>query len=171
MRIIPACGSQRPDDLTHTPVSGGAMTRILVLSFAFALLLPPFGTAQSSDVTTVLQGRYSGWMNAFRRGDGAAMDRMETTGLMLIFEDGTIWSKEKSRAEELKGRGPIPFTHTLEQVRARVEGDVAILTGIQNDVNTKDGSRTRAPFTTVWKKEGGDWKIWSAHWSQVPEKK
>lgn len=147
------------------------MTRILVLSFAFTLLLPRLGTAQSSDVTTVLEGRYSGWMNAFRRGDGAAMDRMETTGLMLIFEDGTIWSKEKPRVQELKGRGPIPYTHTLEQVRARVQGDVAILTGIQNDVNTKDGSTTRAPFTTVWKNEGGDWKIWSAHWSQVPDKK
>jgi ketosteroid isomerase-like protein len=141
-----------------------------VLALGSLCLASP-ASAQNPDPTKTLQQRYSDWMNAFRRGDGAAMDKMEADGLMLIFQDGTVWSKQKSRAEELKGRGPIPFTHTLEQVRARVHGDVAILTGIQNDVNTKDGSKGQSPFTTVWKREGGDWKVWSAHWSEVSEKK
>jgi ketosteroid isomerase-like protein len=128
-------------------------------------------SAQPGDLAKTLEQRYSDWMNAFRKGDGAAMDKMEADGLMLIFEDGSVWSKEKPRAEELKGRGPIPFTHTVEQVRVRVQGDVAIVTGVQHDVNTKTGGRARSPFTTVWKREGGDWKVWSAHWSQEHEKK
>jgi ketosteroid isomerase-like protein len=126
--------------------------------------------AQTPDPAEILQQRYSEWMNAFHRGDGAAMDQIEADELMLIFQDGTVWSKQKPRVEGLKGRGPIPYTHTLEQARARVHGDVAVLTGIQNDVNTEDDSKRRASFTSVWKRERGQWRVWSAHWSEVPEK-
>jgi ketosteroid isomerase-like protein len=149
------------------------MLRILVSTLAVGALLFVWQpvSAQTPDPATRLQQRYSDWMNAFRRGDGATMDKMEADGLILIFPNGTVWSKEQSRVEGLKGRGPLPYTHTLEQVSARVQGDVAVLTGIQNDVNTKDGSKTQGAFTSVWKREGGDWKVWSAHWSEVPEKK
>jgi hypothetical protein len=33
----------------------------------------------------------------------------------------------------MKGMKPSRVSHTLEQVRARVQGDVAVLTGIQDD--------------------------------------
>ena len=59
----------------------------------------------------------------------------------------------------------------LEQVRARVDGNVAVLTGIQVDTNTKDNSKGRSSFTSVWKREAGEWKIWSAHWSLIPDKR
>jgi ketosteroid isomerase-like protein len=61
--------------------------------------------------------------------------------------------------------------HTLEQIASRAQGDVAVLTGIQNDTDPKSGTRTRSAFTNVWQREGGQWKIWSAHWSEVPSKK
>ncbi len=149
------------------------MRRIVTSTLALGALLfivPP-AFAQTLDPTTTLQQRYSDWMTAFRRGDGATMDKIEADGLVLIFQDGTVWSKQKPRVQELQGRGPLPYTHTLEQVHARVHGDVAVLTGIQNDLNTKDGSKSQGPFTSVWKREGGDWKVWSAHWSERPGKK
>jgi ketosteroid isomerase-like protein len=141
-----------------------------VLALSLPFVLHP-ALAQTTDPTKILEQRYSDWMSAFRRGDGAAMDKMEADGLTLIFPEGTIWTKQQPRAEEMKGRGPIPYTHTLEQVRARVHGEVAVLTGFQNDVNAKDGSKSRSSFTTVWKREGGEWKVWSAHWSVTSEKK
>jgi ketosteroid isomerase-like protein len=149
------------------------MRRIVVAALVLAAV--PFVSqrmsAQSADPGTLLPQRYSDWMTAFRKGDGASMDKMEADGLMLIFQEGDIWSKQKPRVEELKGRGPIPYTHVLEQVRARVDGNVAVLTGIQVDTNTKDNSKGRSSFTSVWKREGGEWKIWSAHWSLIPDKK
>ncbi|MGE3843795.1 MAG: nuclear transport factor 2 family protein, partial [Vicinamibacterales bacterium] len=136
-------------------------------------VVPPSAriAAQAGEITKTLQQRYSDWMNAFRRGDGATMDKMEADGLVLVFQDGEIWSKERSRVEELKGRGPLPVTHTLEEVRVRTNGDVAIVTGVQNDVSTKDGGKSRTAFTSVWKREAGDWKVWSAHWSDATQKK
>jgi len=86
---------------------------------------------------------------------------------MLLFPDGTIWTKERPRVEELKGQPPMAMLHTLEKVVARVAGDVAILTGIQNDADTKTGAKTRVAFTSVWKRESGEWKVWSAHWTSV----
>jgi ketosteroid isomerase-like protein len=126
--------------------------------------------AQQTDLTKVLQQRYSDWMNAFRRADGATMDKLEADGLMLVMGHGEIWSKQKPRVEELKGVKPVNVTHTLDQVRSRVHGEVAILTGIHNDVET-DGSKTQSLFTTVWKREGGEWKVWSAQWTDLPKKK
>jgi ketosteroid isomerase-like protein len=139
---------------------------------ALTLIIPPAtSAAQSAEVTQTLRQRYSDWMNAFRKRDGATMDRMEAQALTLIFPDGTIWTKAKSRVEELKGQPPLAMPHTLEQVASRVQGDVAVLTGVQNDTDTKTAARTQAAFTSVWKRERGEWKIWSAHWSEVPSKK
>ena len=59
------------------------------------------------------------------------MDKMEATGLTLVVEDGTLWTKDKPRVESLKGLEPVAPQHTLEQVRVRVQGDVAVLTGVQ----------------------------------------
>ena len=45
-----------------------------------------------------------------------------------------------------------------------------MLTGIHDDVEA-DGSKSKSLFTTVWKREGGEWKIWSAGWTDLPLKK
>jgi ketosteroid isomerase-like protein len=145
---------------------------LLFIVVALTLITPPAtAAAQSAEVTKTLQQRYSDWMNAFRKRDGATMDRMEAQGLTLIFPDGRIWTKAKSRVDELSGQPPLVMPHTLEQVVSRVHGDVAVLTAVQNDTDTKTGARTQAAFTSVWKREGGEWKIWSGHWSEVPLKK
>jgi ketosteroid isomerase-like protein len=148
------------------------MKRLLAIFAALAALsampiaqTPPLTSSQGAALTDELANRYSDWMNAFRRRDGATMDRMEADGLMLVFHEGTIWSKQRSRVEDFKGHDPAPYTHTLEHVYARVDGDIAILTGVQNDVNTKDGKKTRTAFTSVWRHERGDWRVWSGHWS------
>ena len=135
------------------------------------ITLPETATAQSAEVTEALQQRYSDWMNAFRIRDGATMDKMEAQGLTLIFPDGRIWTKAKSRVDDLKGQPPLAIPHTLEKVASRVQGDVAVLTGVQNDTNTKTGAKSQQAFTTVWKRESGDWRVWSGHWSEVPSKK
>jgi ketosteroid isomerase-like protein len=126
-------------------------------------------TAQPSSETTTVSQRYSAWMNAFHARDGATMDRKEAPSLMLIF-DGEIWTKDRPRVEALKGRAPLATSFTLEQVVTRVAGNVAILTGIENDTDTNTGAtKMRAAFTSVWKREGGEWKVWSAHWSEIPK--
>ena len=147
--------------------------RLLTSTLALCTWLFASGpaSAQTADPTAALQQRYSDWMQAYWRSDGATMDKMETDDLTLIFQDGTVWSKQAHRVESLEGREPLPYTHTLEQVRARILGDVAVLTGVQNHVNPKDGIKARIAFTSVWQRNGGEWKVWSAHWSDVPEKK
>jgi ketosteroid isomerase-like protein len=141
-----------------------------MLTVAILLLTGAPVSSKKPDLTKVLQQRYSDWMNAFRRADGAAMDKLEADGLMLVMGTGMIWTKEKPRVEELKGVKPARVTHTLDQVRARDQGDVAVLTGIHNEVEA-DGTKSQSLFTTVWKRENGDWKVWSAHWTDVPPKK
>jgi hypothetical protein len=86
----------------------------------------------------------------------ASARRDETTGL-----SGT--RKTNRSLPILEAGGRLQFT-----IQAAGNGGSS---GIQNDVDPTDGSKSESLFTTVWKREGGDWRVWSAHWTDMPQKK
>lgn len=146
----------------------------LSLVMALVVSTPMFVVAQSAsqpaDVAKALEQCYAQWMTAFRQFDGATMDRMEAPDLTVL-QQGRIWTKPTSRVEQfkaLKDAKPEPETFTIESPLARIQGAIAVFTGVQVYTVPKIGRAERVLFTTVWKREGADWKVWSAHWSNEP---
>jgi len=140
----------------------------LLMAFLATTFMVHAAAQTPSDVLATLVNRYSEWMNAYYRGDGAAMDAVETRDLMLIQPDGELWSKEKPRIEMIKPRQPLRTLIKVSDAKVRVMGDAAILTG--TDVSERpNGSRLTVRFTTVWHRENAVWKVWSAHWTSVDQ--
>jgi len=132
---------------------------------AAVIILSTTGYAQpASELVTTLSQRYTEWMDAFLRGDGKTMDTFETNDFALVQGNGTTFEKVKPRAETNKPRDTVRST-TVSDAKVRVIGDVAVLTGL----DTKTSPAAQQRFTTVWRREAGSWKVWSAHWTQAPK--
>jgi len=136
----------------------------------FILLCPTILMAQGADATlrSDLEALHAKWFKAFDGGDGATMDQMEMDKLMLVMPTGFIWTKTTARGSEQPKRD----SHTerrLNEVSVRRFGDTAILTGILTTKSQKENSRDAT--TVVFVRSSGKWKIASAQWSPVEDKK
>lgn len=135
---------------------------------AIIILTATAAHAQSlNELTTTLSRRYTEWMDAFVRGDGKAMDTFETIDLVLVQANGTTFEKVQPRAETNKPRTGTRTT-IVSDAKVRVAGDTAILTGLDSR-RAPDGLSAEQRFTTVWRREAGVWKVWSAHWTRAPK--
>ena len=142
---------------------------ILVLA-ALLCLTPILARVQGTDATLrlELESLHAKWMKAFYSGDSATMDEMETSNLVLIMPMGVIWQKNGSR--DLRQARFDPQTQaTLSDVSVRRFGDTAILTGILHAKSAKETFQNGT--TVVFVKSEGKWKIASAQWTPVEEKK
>jgi hypothetical protein len=102
--------------------------RKLALCVAMALVATaPFTTAQDANLRAQLEALHNQWFEAFDNGDGAAMDNLETTNLVLVFQNGEIWKKPGSRVGKVKPTGV--KSRSLSDVEVRQFGDTAALTG------------------------------------------
>ena len=89
----------------------------------------------SNNLQRELERLHNQWFNAFDKGDGATMDKLEIPNLILVNVDGKggIWRKHGPRAGKQK---PTGTSSTLSNAQVRQFGDSAILTGV---VTTKQG--------------------------------
>ena len=142
---------------------------ILVLT-ALLCLTPISAQVQGTDANLrpELESLHAKWMKAFYSGDNATMNEMEVDNLVLIMPMGVIWQKNGPR--EVKQERFDPQTQaTLSNVSVRQFGDTAILTGI---LHAKSAKETFEDGTTlVFVKSRGKWRIASAQWTPMEEKK
>ena len=89
----------------------------------------------SNDLQRELERLHNQWFNAFDKGDGATMDKMEMPNLILVNADGKggIWKKDGPGTGRQK---PTGHSSTLSNAQVRQFGNSAILTGV---VTMKDG--------------------------------
>ena len=65
--------------------------RTLTLCVAIGIIATaPFTTAQDTNLRAQIEATHKQWFEAFDKGDGAAMDNLETTNLVLVFQNGEI---------------------------------------------------------------------------------
>lgn len=137
----------------------------------FLTLLSSLGTlAQNTDANleSELSAIHAKWFKAFDAGDGATMDQIEVEKLVLIMPTGYVWNKTKPRAGEQQ-KAHSPTEYTLNSTAVRRFGDTAILTGV---VTSKSAEETSQEATTVvFLHEAGKWKIASAQWTPIENKK
>lgn len=134
------------------------MRLMLALSVLFLACLTQAQTGgkhpapDDSDLKTMEQQ----WVDAYYRGDGKALSRIEADDFTMIANGQKPQAKAEQIAE-VEGRGPVgvPAPNVEEEIRHY--GDVALITGLS------EGSNVR--FTTVWVKLNGNWKIVHLHYS------
>ena len=159
-------------------------TKMLVVLLAFLTLIAlsvtesfSFGQANSNggkiqvevqDIQVEIQRLTQDWFTAFSKGDGAAMDQMEVSNLVLVNARGTgdICQKKGPRAGK---QSAIKAIFTVGQSDVRLFRNTAILTG---PVTRKDGDELEEMSeTVVWVRMNNKWLVSSAQWTKVAAKK
>jgi ketosteroid isomerase-like protein len=141
----------------------------LALSFLTLILTGTGAAAQTPPpAQTAVQQASKQWFDAFLRGDGATMDRLEAPDLTLVFQDGSFYQKTEPRAKTAKARTP-DRTWGAEAPLVRVAGDTAVYSFL-HVAKMKTGETVRTRTTEVWRQTNGAWRILAAHWTDVTGK-
>jgi ketosteroid isomerase-like protein len=112
------------------------------------------------------------WLDAYEKGDAAALARIEADDFLVTYADGKVLTK--AQEIELVKKG-MPSGTTLklssEEPKVRVYGDTAIVTGIFVQRSTQNGqeSITRERFTDVWAKRNGRWQAVATALTSIPQ--
>lgn len=121
--------------------------------------------AQSGNLQSDLEALHAKWFKAYDAGDGATMNQMESSNLVLVMPNGLIWAKDGPREQ---WKGVVGLQRTLSHVTVREFGDIAILTGVITTTGAKEKEYNGDEATTVvFVRSGGAWKISSAQWTSV----
>jgi ketosteroid isomerase-like protein len=110
-------------------------------------------TADDSELRSTEQQ----WVDAYYRGDGKTLSRIEADDFTVI-ANGQKPQTKLEQIAEVEGRGPVgvPVPNVEEEIRHY--GDVAVIFGLSGGSNVR--------FTAVWVKLNGQWKVVHLHYSQ-----
>jgi len=144
-----------------------------LVSGAFVGALPsvaPAPAPQAADEEKIKQLERDR-QDAFVRGDIDALDRATASDYTTINGSGKLSTKPQMMQNLRLGKTRV-LSVRLDDLRARVYGDTAVLTGDYRDVNVRDGVQreTHALFTRVFVKEGGEWLAVAYQQTLVVEK-
>jgi hypothetical protein len=97
--------------------------------------------------------------DAFVRGDIAALDRETAGDYTTINGSGKLSTKPRMMENLRQGKTKV-LSVKLSDLKARVYGNTAVLTGDYRDVHVRDGVQreTHALFTRVFVKSDGRWQ-------------
>lgn len=142
----------------------------LVASTAILLLAQGAGSSAPEDPAGVVLRLENELTAAFNKYDAAALDHLWGDDLTFVSPNGSMARK----SERLAGLKNIPAEipqSTNESVEVRGFGDVAVAIVLSKWSGTSDGKPFVAHFraTHVWAKRAGEWKLVSAHVSQVKQ--
>jgi hypothetical protein len=134
------------------------MKNAVVIAFIVAVIAIPVaawsGKPAEEQVMDVERAR----QDAFVRGDIAALDAETADDYTTINAAGKLSPKPQMMANLRAGKTKV-LSVTLDDLKARVYGDTAVLTGVYGDVAVTDGvtKKNRARFMRIFVKTGGRW--------------
>jgi hypothetical protein len=131
------------------------------------------GTSRGAAAPGASEGDVQRWererQDAFIRGDLDALDRATAADYTTINASGKLSSKPQMMASLRAGKTKVVSVE-LENLKARVYGDTAVLTGEYRDVNVRDGMQreTHTFFTRVFVRNEGGWQAVAYQQTAVP---
>jgi ketosteroid isomerase-like protein len=117
-------------------------------------------------ISQTLQSVEQSWLDAEKNHDEAAFEKLVADDWIAISPDGKSQTKAE-RAAEIKG------THissaTLGDMKVRVFGDTAVVTGTDDEVTMTDGKKSSEHYvwTDVFVKRNGKWLAVASQTAQV----
>jgi ketosteroid isomerase-like protein len=117
-------------------------------------------------VSQTLQGMEQTWLNAEKNHDAAAFEKLVADDWVAITPDGKTQTKAE-RAAEIKSSNV--GSATLGNMKVRVFGDTAVVTGTDDETTTQDGKETSGHYvwTDVFVKRNGQWLAVASQTAQV----
>ena len=140
---------------------------LILASFA----VMPLEAQQAKDdsdtpISQKLQAMEQAWLNAEKNHDAAAFERLVADDWVAITPDGKTQTKAE-RATEIK-TGHVSSA-TLGNMKVRVFGDTAVVTGTDDESTTVDGkaSTDHYVWTDVFVKRNGKWLAVASQTAQI----
>jgi ketosteroid isomerase-like protein len=105
--------------------------------------------------------------------DLAYLGRVYADELSIVSTEGRISSKEVTLENMKRTPESIKRSFSVEQVRVRVVGDTAIVTGIRN-IGVQIGNqeqKNKVRFTDTYARRQGSWQLLASHSSRIPSER
>jgi ketosteroid isomerase-like protein len=124
--------------------------------------------AGNGDVEKMIAKMEDDWSAAMLNADLAAIDRIEAPDYTLADQDGNLMAREQLDAS-LKSGEYKATAFKNDEVKVRVYGDTAIVSGLETETSTYKGkdSSGQYRFTDVFVKRDGVWQAVASHTSKV----
>jgi uncharacterized protein (TIGR02246 family) len=145
-------------------------SRICFLSLAFFAAVPVQARQHNADsdaaVSKALQAIEQAWLNAEKNHDAAAFEELVADDWIAITPDGKSQTKDE-RAVEIKASNI--ESATLGNMKVRVFGDTAVVTGTDDEVTMSDGKKSTDHYvwTDVFVERNGKWLAVASQTAQV----
>jgi ketosteroid isomerase-like protein len=125
----------------------------------------PKGDSESS-VSQTLQAAEQAWLNAEKNHDAATFETLVADDWIAITPDGKSQTKAE-RAAEIKTSDI--GSATLGDMKVRVFGFTAVVTGTDDEVTVKDGKKSTGHYvwTDVFVKRNGKWLAVASQTAQI----
>ena len=146
------------------------------IAFAVGLVVLVFGVVmlaqtQTESAEQELITLMNDWMNAEVKADMAFLDRFIAEDCVITDPAGAVWTKAQFLAGLKSGEGAV-ISYVLDNMKARVYGDAAVVTGRMTSKQTFKGQDISGSYQctdTLIKKEGR-WQCVAIHLSMIPQK-
>jgi ketosteroid isomerase-like protein len=146
------------------------IAHICFLSLVLSAALPVQAKQPKADSDAVtsqtLQAMEQDWLNAEKNHDAAAFEKLVADDWIVINPDGKRKTKVE-RAAEIKTSNI--DSATLGDMKVRVFGDTAVVTGTDDEVTMKDGNKSSVHYvwTDVFVKRDGKWFAVASQVAQI----
>ena len=142
----------------------------LSLLLSVAVLVEAKQPKADSDaaISQTLQAMEQAWLNAEKNHDAAAFEKLVADDWIAISPDGKSQTKAE-RAAEIKTADIT--SATLGDMRVRVFGDTAVVTGTDDEITLKEGKKSSDHYvwTDVFVKRNGKWLAVASQTAQIPQ--
>ena len=138
----------------------------LLLSAAVPVLAKQSKADSDADISQTLQAMERNWLNAEKNHDTATFDKLVADDWIAITPDGKRQTKAE-RAAEIKSSDLDSVT--MGDMKVRVFGDAAVVTGSDDEITMKDGKKSTDHYvwTDVFVKRNGRWLAVASQTAQI----
>jgi len=146
------------------------------ISIAVSVIVLVFGAAilaqtQTGSVEQELIKLVNDWMDAEVKADMAFLDQFIAEGCVITDPVGAVWTKAQFLSGLKSGEGAV-ISAVLDNVKARVYGDAAVVTGRMTARQTLKGQDISGSYqcTDTLIKKAGRWQCVAIHISRIAQK-
>jgi ketosteroid isomerase-like protein len=127
-------------------------------------------TAQDKSDAATIRTLEVKWAESYKERNIDILSSLLADDFVITIEDGSVFSKPGYISHSADSSVRVQVAE-LSDLKVRVHGDMAIVTGAYHEKGESNGKRYeyRDRLTDVWMKIGGKWQVVASHYS-VPFK-